>query len=161
MTDWPLEIAGSEAIIRGICTPYHVTTNGKLKPEAFSPTPDTDRVSVMRHDWIGTEACRRHAKALSNPEKNKVYRGLAVMSASQIRNTKADVFDSRELFDGHADIRHGFIVKRGDPLPPKDILTMRERNKKLAKIAAYYPDPDLSAGCWLGQPLRPKPATNS
>ncbi|MEW6368777.1 MAG: hypothetical protein AB1714_29465 [Acidobacteriota bacterium] len=156
MRDWPREIADAETIVRGICSPYHVSKSGTLKPTAFDPAPNTDEVSVLRHDWIGTEECRRRSRALENAEQKKVYRGMAALSARQIRDSGAEVVDSREEFEGHTDIKHGFVVRPGEPLPPAALLAMRERNRALARIAMYYPDPDPAGAVWTGPPLRPR-----
>lgn len=59
-------------IVRGICSPYHVSSKGKLKPEAYDPTPETDEVSVMRADYLGVDGCKEKAKALENQEKGKI-----------------------------------------------------------------------------------------
>src|SRR5438876_9799331 len=101
----PTPIGDSENIVRCVCSPYHVSSKGKLKPEAYDPTPNTDEVSVIRSDFKGADFCKINAKELEQPEKQKIYRGLAVLSAKQIRLEGADVVDSREIYEGHADIK--------------------------------------------------------
>ena len=156
MTDWPRDVSDDETIVRGICSPYHVSSDGKLKPAAFDPTPGTDEVSVMRHDWIGSDECKARSKALQNSTKDKIYRGMAALSAKQVRGTGANILDSRERFIGHADIKHGFVTVAGEPLPPEALHTMRQRTKTLAKVAAYLPDPNVAGARWNGSPLTPK-----
>ncbi|QDQ85799.1 hypothetical protein [Paraburkholderia megapolitana] len=151
--DLPLEIDDSETIVRGMCSPYHVSSKGKVKPEAFDPTPDTDEVSVMRHDYMGSDACRERALALEDTAKGKIYRGLAALSAGSIREAGADVVDSRHIFDGHGDIKLGFVVKPGEPLPPEELIRMRALTKALAKAAKYFPDPNPQAAQWTGQAI--------
>ncbi|MDD2468529.1 MAG: hypothetical protein PHI97_31510 [Desulfobulbus sp.] len=107
----------------------------------------------MRHDWIGTDACRNRSKLLADPEKNKIYRGLATLTAELIRSTGAEVIDSRSFFLGHADIKHGFVTKIGEPLAPDILLAMRTRNKRLAKIANYFSDPNPESITWGGAAL--------
>jgi hypothetical protein len=152
MSVWPREIADAEAIARGICSPYHVK-NGKLTPVAYRSPPDKDEVSTMRADWIGPDACKQHARALENSDEKKSYKGVAVLSAIQIRRTGGTIIDTREEFDGHADIKHGIIVRRGDPPPAEQLKALRDREKALAKIANYLPDPDPKAPNWTGPPL--------
>src|SRR6516165_8032070 len=123
MSIWPSEITDVEVIARGICSPYHVKS-GKLKPDAYLPPYDTDEVSVMRASWIGADACKGHAKDLENPSERKVYKGLAILSAQQIRQSGAGLIDSRTIFQGHADIRHGIVQRRGEPLPAEQLLTL-------------------------------------
>ena len=65
------------------------------------------------------------------------------------------MIDSRENnYDGHADIKLGFTVIAGEPLAPEIVLTMRERNKRLAGIANYHLDPIPSSDTWDGPLLR-------
>ncbi len=148
MTEWPREIADTETIVRGICSPYHVSTAGKLKPEAFKPPAGLSDVSVMRVDWIGVNACRNHAKSLGDGQK--IYRGLAAIAARDIRLTGAEVVDTREQFDGHADIRFVIASGIGDPLAAKQVFGQRQQLKALANSANYCPDPDPDAVRWNG-----------
>ena len=152
MSIWPSEIAVEEAIARGICSRYHVK-RGKLKPDAYWPPYDSDEVSVMRVSWIGADACKRHAKDLEDPEEGKIYKGLAILSARQIRQSGATLIDTREVFQGHADICHGIVPRRGEPLPADQLKTLRDRVKTLATLANYYPDPDPAAEGWRGPAL--------
>jgi hypothetical protein len=153
MSTWPREIGDGEAIVRGICSPYHVNSKGRLKPDAYWPPNDTDEVSVMRADWIGADACKARAKDLEDPDEGKVYRGLAILSANQIRQSGAGIIDTRNVFEGHADIKHGIVPSKGDPLPPEKLKELRDRTKALANIANYFPDPDLASAGWSGPPL--------
>lgn len=150
MSTWPLEISDAETIVRGICSPFHVSSSGKLKPQAFDPTPGTEDVSVLRHDWIGVNVCRDYSRKLENLASQKVYRGMAVLTASQIRSAGAEVKDSRNLFQGHADIKLGYLTPAGDPPPAEVVFAKRERTKLLASAAQYHADPDPAADSWLG-----------
>ncbi len=152
----PLEVADDEPIVRGICSHHHVSSKGKLKPEAYEAPDGTDEVSVMRSNWLGTDVCKQRAKKLENLEKRKIYRGLAVLSAQQIREAGADVVDSRKVYEGHADIKHGVIQERGVPLLPQEIDILRQRYKKLAALAEYYPDQSPETEIWKGVPIRYK-----
>ena len=64
--------------------------------------------------------------------------------------------DTRKVFKGHADIKHGIIQRKGNPLPPAQLLTLTERTKSLAALANYYVDPAPEAGAWSGAALRYK-----
>jgi hypothetical protein len=155
MSIWPCEIGDEEAIARGICSPYHVK-RGKLKPDAYWPPYDSDEISVMRASWIGADACKRHAKDLENPGEGKIYKGLAILSAQQIRQSGARLVDTRTVFLGHADICHDIVPKRGEPLPAEQLKTLRERAKALATLANYYLDSDPAAEVWTGPDLHYK-----
>ncbi|MFM0543990.1 hypothetical protein PQR29_04605 [Paraburkholderia strydomiana] len=150
----PLEIDDAEIIVRGMCTPYHVSSKGKVKPEAFDPTPGTDEVSVMRYDGMGADACKSQALQLEDPTQQKVYRGLAALTAFTIRGEGAAVIDSRHHFYGHADIKLGFVVQPGEPLPPETLLRLRALTKALAKAVRYYPDPSPATPAWLGEAIK-------
>lgn len=104
----------------------------------------------MRLAWIGADASRQHAKQIEDPAQRKVYKGLAVLSAAQIRGQRASVVDTREVFEGHADITFGITPVRGEPLPPQLQLILRA----LADLAMYYPDAAPDADRWVGPPLR-------
>jgi hypothetical protein len=152
MSAWPREIGDAEAIARGICGRYHVK-NGKLKLDAYWPPYDSDEVSVMRVSWIGPDACKQRAKALENPIQGKIYTGLAILSAKQIRDSGAGMIDSREIFEGHADIKHGIVPSKGEPPPPEMLQVLHDRAKALATLANYYPDPDPASLNWTGPQL--------
>ncbi|MGH7102882.1 MAG: hypothetical protein ACREFJ_10850 [Acetobacteraceae bacterium] len=109
----------------------------------------------MRNDWIGPDACKRRAHELENREAPtpKVYMGLAIVSAKQIRDCTLQVVDTRSVFEGHADIQHGVPAMQGEPLPAAQLLDFQERVKELAKIAVYYADPEPAETLWVGPPL--------
>jgi len=153
LDQWPTTINDDENIVRGICSPFHVSKKGELTRRAYDPTPNTDEVSVFRSDMIGADICKQKSKELENPTVKKVYRGLAVLSAKKIREEEIDVVDSRGHFYGHADIKHGFKVMAGETLKPEILLALETRNKKLAKIANYHPDPFSASSTWDGPPL--------
>jgi hypothetical protein len=152
MSAWPREIGDAEAIARGICSPYHVK-NGKLRLNAYWPPNDTDEVSVMRATWIGADACKQRAKELENPSQRKIYKGLAILSAKQIRDSDAGIVDTREIFEGHADIKHGIVPSKGEPPPPEKLQVLHGRAKALAALANYYPDPEPASLNWSGPTL--------
>jgi hypothetical protein len=154
---WPREIDSDEIIVRGICTPYHASASkGRLKPEAFHPTPNTNDVSVMRHRIIGTDGCRDRAKDLVNPliDSDKIYSGLAAMRASEIIRVANGLVDSREEFIGHADIKV-FGRVPGEPPSPEYLKKQRDMSKVLQGIAKYYIDSSPNASKWMGQDLLP------
>jgi hypothetical protein len=150
---WPVDVANDEAIVRGICTPFHVASNGRLKPEAYKSPPDKDEVSVIRLGWVGADTCKRKARELEDPAGSKIYMGLAVISAKQIRDEGANVHDSRHVFMGHADIKYGVTQQKGIPLPPEVLKQLRSRHKNLANTAEYYPDPFPELDGWKGPSL--------
>ncbi|NUA26139.1 hypothetical protein [Cupriavidus basilensis] len=149
--DIPIPVTDSESIVRAIKRPSHTTTKkGKevLKSAAFKAAPERDDVSVMRHTYMGTQACREKAASLVEGNDRVKYVGLAVLSASQIRQLASDVIDSREEFCGHAHISHGVVLTRDEP--PDSVLTMalNERLREMIAAATFYPDPSIEMDKW-------------
>src|SRR5690349_2891133 len=94
---------------------HKLPTSNLPQNTTLSTTQNTDEVSVMRHAFLGSSFCKAKAKQLTSP--GKVYEGLAVLSAFQIRSTGCDIADSRHVYLGHADINVGIDVpaRRLDP----------------------------------------------
>jgi hypothetical protein len=150
-SEWPLEIDPREPIVRGICHPFHVRSDGKLKPAAYDPTPGTDEVSVIRVAWVGADHTKERAKAVATPKKT--YTGLAVLTAAEIRQSNACVVDSRSVYPGHSDIKIGIVVRKGDPPPAAEAAILRARTKELAGRSRYHQDGDPTATSWGGSAL--------
>ena len=92
-------------------------------------------------------------QALSRPEKNKYYKGLALIRTSSVRNSGADVIDSRRVFCGHADIKHGYVAEAMEPPPPEIVESWKKRSKALAAAARFFKDPDAKGAGWKGNAL--------
>jgi hypothetical protein len=151
MCDIPIPLQDSETIVRGILN-IHVNDKGKLKSNAFRPKPETDEVSVMRHGYLGSDACKSKARELSKDQVN--YQGLAVLLAREIRHAGSQVVDSREgNYCGHAHISHGIVIPRDEPLESPLNLALGERLRALRTVARYYADPEPLNEIWTGQPL--------
>ena len=111
----------------------------------------------MRHKFLGSDFCKAKAKELTGP--GKVYEGLAVLSAFQIRSTGCDVVDSRHVYLGHADIKIGIDVPAGEPPPAEQLVVIQDRRKDLAKSGVNYEFLQIlhpSAAKCTGHPLVPK-----
>ena len=144
-----VEIAPAEKIVRAVKTPFHVK-KARLKPALFRSTPGTDEVSVMRHDFMGTDRCRAKAKEIAAD----TYVGLAVLTVEEVAACGSTVVDSRDdNFLGHAHISHGWIEQPDEPADAQTLLQRDERRRALAEKARYYPDPDVSAPDWTGGAL--------
>jgi hypothetical protein len=110
----------------------------------------------MRHDYMGSDACKAKAKELENPAKNKMYEGLAVLSATQVRSADCEIKDSRHMYPGHADIKMGIIVPRGEPPPPEDAKLLLDRKRRLLGFTSFFHDPEPQVINWTGEKLIPK-----
>ena len=147
MTSIPNEIHDDEVIVRALCSPFHLDRRtGKPTWTAFKAPPDRKDVSVIRHDYVGGDFCKRKAQELTNP--SKTYRGLAFMHAKAIRRGP-DVVDSREVYVGHADIIHRFPAPpRGQPYEGPDLEALRDDCKRILEGVRYIEDPNPEGDKW-------------
>jgi len=148
----PLEITGPEKIVRIIFSPSHVKPNGTLKPAAYRSKSGTDEVSVVRHDYVGADFCKRKGKEMHRPQAQ--YMGLAVTLAADIRRAGSAVHDSREVYLGHAPILHGMILEPGEPADSQSSLLITERCREIIRLTKYFPDPYLNSESWAGPDLQ-------
>ena len=147
-SDIPLAVAGEETIIRAIKKPDHYdpAKSGKLKPYAFRPRAGHDDLSVMRHNYLGTEGCREKSKQICKED----YVGMASLLVSAVREIGSNVVDTREVFLGHADMPHGYVFVPNEPPPPEIALKIKE----IVAHAVLHLDPDVKAATWTGANLR-------
>jgi len=151
MCDIPIEVAGEEKIVRAIKSPYHIDKRkNRLRHQAFRSKPGTDEVSVIRHQYMGSDFCKTKAKEIVAQDPSAIYVGLAVLHADAIRGTSSAIHDSRNVYCGHAHISHGIILLPGDPPNAEQNLVLTERCKALCAAALYHADPDPSAPSWTG-----------
>lgn len=146
----PRFVVDEEKIVRCLFFPYHFNKNGEIKPAAFHPK-EGEKISTIRHDYVGTDFCKAKAKEMASPQRE--YRGLGVITAKQIRLASCDVIDSREEYWGHADIKMGFMVIEGNPLPKEEFDELLRRKTALAKALRYFPDPVPDAEQWVGDKI--------
>jgi hypothetical protein len=154
MSELPIEVSDEETLVRAILTPAHEKKN-RLKPAAFRSKGGTDQVSVMRHDYLGSDFCKRKALEISVNSQINSYIGLAAISAAAIRAAGSTVTDSRDEFWGHAHISHGIInPPPNEPLSAEDNERLMERLRKLVASASYFSDPAPSTDTWTGPSLK-------
>jgi hypothetical protein len=113
-----------------------------------------DEVSVMRRAFVDDQFSKDKAKdiELSGACKRgdmKEFRGFAVISAAQIRQCGSMVVDSRHVYLTHADIIHGFVPVKNEPLPA----WLNDRLDGLKELARFTPDPDPNRWRWIGPAL--------
>ncbi len=146
--DLPTEIVDEERIVRLVRTPNHVKKN-ELAPAAFRSQAGTDDVSVVRHNYMGSDFCKSKGKEIMAA----AYVGLAVVNAQAIRNTGSSIQDSRDEYCGHAHISHGVILPRDEPPNSEMNLFITERCRALVKVATLYRDPAPTKVKWTGPQL--------
>ena len=151
MCDIPLDVADGENVVRAIFS-NHVD-NKTLRKNAFYER--NDDVSVMRHTYIGSDQCKKHALEVKPGNANIKYKGLAVIGVRVVRDANSQVTDSREgNFCGHAHISHEIEVPPADdPLFAQQKLELDERLRALKKAARYVADPNPESDGWSGPAL--------
>lgn len=152
----PLLIDESEKIVRSIFSPINVhKTKGILLNNAFRPPSDIDEISVNRLDYTTPDFCKAVSKKIENPTANRSYFGLALLYKSEIINLMCDVLytpittpiDKANPY--HADIKVGYIPKKGEPLPSE--ISFKINN--LTSTARFYKDPSPELESWTGGAL--------
>src|SRR6266540_3272255 len=100
MCNTPVEIAPTEKIVRAAIYPTHFDKKkGTLTWRLFRPKPD-DQLSVIRA-ILGADFCKAKGREIAKiAGGDRTYRGLAVLTADQIRSVGAEVTDSREIYYG-------------------------------------------------------------
>ncbi len=152
MSDWPVQIQTDELIVRALYCPYHFKDN-KLDKAAFKPQKGSNKISVMRHDWLKSDGCKAQAKRLQRD--GKTYRGFAALCAGEVKDAGADLVDSRHEYEGHADIQIKWTRGGdGDPGPPEEMIKINAVAKMLRDSARYYSDPDPDHDRWTGEEMR-------
>jgi hypothetical protein len=147
MCDIPVAVANAETVVRAL-RECHIR-RGKLRDNVFRPMANTDQLSVMRHTHMGSDACKKIAKEISRTDPSNPYVGLAAIGVGTVRELGSEVTDSREVYCGHADISHGFVVPAGEPLEPAQSLHIRN----LTDRARLLLDPAPAATAWTGEQI--------
>jgi hypothetical protein len=145
MCNIPIAVTEEETVVRALFECHVNKRKDKLRDNVFRPKPGSDKVSVMRHTYMKSDACKAKAKQIAANPTNP-YVGLAAITVSDVRGVGSNVADSREEFCGHADICHGIVVPADEP--PDPILTLRVR--ALREKARLLIDPDPAAKGWAG-----------
>lgn len=150
MCDIPVPVADEENVVRAIFS-SHVDKKA-LRKNAFYEIHDD--VSVMRHSYLGSDQCKKHALAIKPGNASIKYKGLAVIGVKAVRDAHSQVTDSREVYCGHAHISHGIEVPpANDPLFAQQKLELDERLRKIKSLARFVLDPEPSLETWSGPAL--------
>jgi len=78
VSEMPRLIVDDEVIVRCIFFPHHFDKSGKIKSAAFHPKAESEKISTIRHDYVGTDFCKEKAKEMESCER--VYKGLNSLS---------------------------------------------------------------------------------
>ncbi len=147
MCDIPVAVANEETVVRAL-RECHVR-KGRLRDNVFRAPAGTDEVSVMRHTYMKSDACKIKAKEIASGDAHNPYVGMAAVSVESVRSVGSEVTDSREEYCGHAHISHGVVVPAEEPLDPKLSLRIRALKDK----ARLLIDPAPDAETWTGEQI--------
>ena len=155
MSQIPHTIADHERIVRIIFSPINVKIlkdgSKQILPNAFRSPAGIDEVSVIRLDYSTIDFCKKLGRANEKPTEKRRFFGLASIEAKQIRTVNADVISTpKRQNPAHADIKIGFIPKKGEPLPTE----FRIKLDELVKRTTFYEDPNPESNVWEGQIIR-------
>lgn len=152
----PQYIDDTERIVRSIFSPVNIhPKKGTVLANAFKPRANEDEVSVNRLNYTNADFCKKISKKIEQPLNKRLYFGLAVLAAEEIRSAKADVIYSpiylpvENLNPFHSDIIIGYMPEQGKPMPGE----FQEKVNNLAKKARLYEDANPSAINWEGDRL--------
>jgi hypothetical protein len=147
MCDIPVPVANEETVVRAL-RECHVR-KGKLRDNVFRSPAGVDEVSVMRHTHMSSDSCKSKAKEIAAADVHNPYVGFAAISVASVRNVGSEVTDSRQEFCGHADISHGVVVPKEEPLKPELSLRLRDLKDK----AKLLMDPAPENDAWTGEAI--------
>lgn len=134
--------------------------NKKLQEACFLPPPKRGRkdVSLMRHLYSGSDACKRHAKSLKMGS-NSEYIGFAIILCKSIREEESVVLENGELLSitiissplpnipFHADLLYSMPYDEDDE--PKTLMRRIARN--LLQKAIFLEDKNRESPFWTGE----------
>ncbi|MFN8257702.1 MAG: hypothetical protein U0W24_18550 [Bacteroidales bacterium] len=145
-------ISNDEKIVRSIFTPINISKDQKtIKSNAFKPPADSDEVSVNRLNFTNCDFCKAISKRIEMPLSDRNYFGLALLYANEIKDCNADLEYTPKLDNiYHADIKIGFIVKKGEPLPSE----FQQKVNNLTKKARLFKDENPKSNKWDGKEIQ-------
>lgn len=154
MYNLPVEVSRHEKIARAVISPRHFDKKRrKVTDRLFRPPTGTDRVSVMRLSYMGSDSCKSKAKEIAAIGAGSEYRGLAVLTAEKIRQTGVDVLDVPADYWGHAEIACGIRVEPDEPPDSENSLRLKHISKQLFDAATIHIDTEPGNESWTGPPL--------
>jgi hypothetical protein len=155
MCEIPVPVASEENVVRAVWSQH--LDGDSLKKNFFK----AERTSVMRHTYMGTEACRARGRAIVPGNPGVRYKGLAIIRVIKFRTVGSDVIDSREIYCGHAHITHGQTLPQqtepGEPLfdDPSMLMSLDDRLRELKRATRLFLDPNPASDNWTGPLVEP------
>jgi hypothetical protein len=153
----PIQVDGSETIVRAVVSPAHYKKSA-VQSAAFRPPVGKTDLSVIRQ-VMGDDFCKNKGVEIGAASPNQTYVGLLTIKASAVRAAGSEVNDSRAVFLGHADLDHGLVSPpRDEPPTSLNLQAMAERCDALLKASTFHRDPERDQPNWKGSPLAIKGA---
>jgi hypothetical protein len=155
MCDIPISVASEENVVRAVWS-QHLDGNS-LRKSLFK----NEGTSVMRHTYMGTEACRAKARTIVPRNLALHYKGLAIIQVRKFRAVGSDIVDSRVEYCGHAHVTHGLAlpqqIEPGEPLfdDPNLLMGLDDKLRELKKATRFFLDPDPANDNWTGPVVEP------
>lgn len=156
LIELPQIITSDERLCRAIFSPINIDKkSGKLKSNAFRTPSEKDEISVNRLNYTFATFCKVEAKRNENSNQGRSYFGLAIIYQHEVESSDCETVytpitkpkEKRNPF--HADIRIGYIPKKGEELPSR----FRKKVDDMVKYSRFYPDPDTDKQNWTGSEL--------
>lgn len=148
-TTLPYSFLHDEKIARTIFSPINIRNNN-IKPNAFRPIANTDEVSVNRLSYTTIDIIRNFGKHMTNCDTKREYFGFGILKYFEIIECKADIkYTPKDYNQYHADIKLGYIAKKGETLPAE----YAQKAKNLANKARLYIDPKPDSNKWEGEAI--------
>lgn len=169
----PLVISENEILVRGIVSPFFVSSKRRLKREAFLPRNSTSGVSLLRLYYTTEDFCKNHSANLVFP--NNEYRGLGTINIKMVRklNKNSDLSETAYVKATPLDISlsyeknkpvfkkdrglpmHADLFYEGQEFQTGTVQTKyRQYSNELAKLASYFEDPSPKSPGWRGESLK-------
>jgi hypothetical protein len=153
-TSLPINIHGTEAIIRAVYSPINLHKNGKKVNNSFyKPRAGEDEISVNRLDFTTPIFLKELAKFFENTSERRSYFGFSLLKASEIEESELRTVYSplTKPVDNpyHADIKIDYVVERGVQ-PPAEI---SYKIKNITVKSRFYSDPNPESKEWNGDKL--------
>lgn len=154
MSSVPSTFDDDEIILRSIFSKMVLKDPKKppgVRANAFNPYPrEKGEISVNRLDYTDENFCKEWSKESINIDDE--YHGFASIYCKIIRSTGADI-EYTPLANNivHSDIKLGYEVQKGEPLPTK----VNQIKTDLAKKSTLHTDVCPLATEWCGGKIIP------
>jgi hypothetical protein len=170
----PWHLKGKEVLVRCVLHPFQYSeSKNKIKSNLFLPPPESNEISLLRHNFTNDNFCKSYAKNIKI--KDNIYCGLATLLCkhSEITNNnfkdikihskiEATPYDEKnERYFGnhismkmngkpmHADLLYNEIVPRGQPATRHRLYA-----HKISQYLNFYKDNNPGNENWTEEKIK-------